>query len=77
MMLIKASGTHLNTRYEDVQNQDIHHKDCLNPFGEKKIIIVQRFAEESDFTWSNGFVLGETTKQKQPENKTTFKTQWL
>lgn len=69
MMLIKASGTHLNTHYEDVQNQDIHHKDCLNAFGKKKKKLCKDLLKESDFTWSNGFVFGETTKQKKPRKQ--------
>lgn len=36
VIIAKASGTHLNTSYEDVQNQGTYPKDCLNTYGGKK-----------------------------------------
>lgn len=71
-MLIKVSGTHLNTCYEDVQNQDIHHKDCPNPFGKKKILC-KDLLKESDFMWSNGFVLGEQQNKNNQKTKLPLK----
>lgn len=69
MMITKTSGTHLNTSYEDVQNQGIYPKDSLNTFGGKKIvqILAQRIYVVK-WLYSGG-----TMKQKQPEKKLCFK----
>lgn len=71
MMIIKASGTHLQTSYEDVQKQGMYPKDCLNTSRGKKI------AQRIGFFVAKWLDFGGTTKQKQLENKTAFETQVL
>lgn len=70
-MITKASGTHLNISYEDVQ--DTYPKDCLNTFGEKKP--VQILAQRIWFCVVKWLYFGETAKWKQLEKKTIFETQ--
>lgn len=75
MMITTTSGTHLNTSYEDVQNQGIYPKDSQNTFGGKKI--VQILAQRIWFYVVKWLYFGGTTNHKQPENKTDFETQVL